>query len=281
MRKIWVFVVLLVGCGVNAQTSPITSPLVSPIRIYFPTLGKDATQSKWKGVGSTYPVSCDELRDFGITWYYGWHTAPASGELCSDVEFVPMIFSTGHRDEELVHNSNIVMLTNEPHLETQGNETLEQTMDLAIWTADTYPELKLGSPTFELPEQTMWYDELERRGYGDRVGAICVHLYYDGSGSVAGAVNSFCTILLAYRALADRANAELWLTEFAYITDDVEKRVEFMQLVLPMLKIVDRIAPFQWSMSCEEPWWWWQKDTCTDLYRDGQPTELGQVYKDY
>lgn len=45
MKRVWIVLLLITACTVQNFTSPVTSPLASPLKIHFPTLGKDAKRT--------------------------------------------------------------------------------------------------------------------------------------------------------------------------------------------------------------------------------------------
>ena len=121
-------ILALASCAGEVQvlTSPLVSPLESPLMLYFPTMGKSTPAVlPVKGVGrhKYYPLDCRELRNAGVMWLYDWSVTP---EICDSVEAVPMIYSRGSVGKPLGGNSPWVLGFNEPDLTSQSNITPQQ-----------------------------------------------------------------------------------------------------------------------------------------------------------
>ena len=266
------------GCAVrdiDADVMVATAPLESPLKLYFPTMGKSTPAVlpvKGTGRHKYYPLDCQELRNAGVTWIYDWSVTP---EICAGIESVPMIYSAGSVSKPIGGNSPWVLGFNEPDLTSQSNITPQQAVPLWWQVEAANPDKLLVAPApANLPWLVEWYDAF-RTEYGRPpvLDALAVHFY--SSASVGDAAGALHRTLRDYRAQANRWGVDqVWLTEFAHLTQGAA----FLEKVLPWLPDeCDRYAWFQWEYVGNEPWAFGVEHN-TSLWLDGALTEAGEVY---
>ena len=279
VKRVLLLVLILTACGVEEQPmmiSPLTSPVVSPLHTYFPTLGKSTPAQVLKGVGrhKYYPLDCQELRNVGVMWMYDWSLTP---EVCMGIESVPMIYSKSGVGKPLGGNSPWVLGFNEPDYFTQSNVTPQQAVSLwaQIEEDNPYKLLIAPAPAGDLTWLRTFYNTYQvTYGRAPRIDALAVHFY--SSAAVPDASRALRQKLRSYRAQADEWGIKyLWLTEFAHLTQGAE----FLQEVLPWLPDeCDRFAWFQWEYLGTETWAFGVNNN-TSLWLNGQ-TDIAEVYKE-
>jgi hypothetical protein len=181
--------------------------------------------SPWYPVGkkgSLGDVKWTSYDNYNTTWYYNWGLAATDDS--TEVEFVPMSWSKSddrtslEKMEAIGKNMafNHHMAFNEPDNSSQSNLTVEQALD-------AYPKLlasglRLGAPGVENVQYSTssdsfnddaWIKEFMdgcvARGY--RVDFIPAHDYVRRSKS---------TFIERFKALHDRYNLPIWVTEYNY-----------------------------------------------------------------
>lgn len=258
----------------SRSTSPLTSPLESPIRLYFPTISKNAIRIK-KGVAqpSQYDANCELIAKVA-DWYYDYTPIPKA---CPGVESVAMAWDERAMDLPMGGTSRWVMGPNECDLYSQCGQTPQQMVPMwRVFEQNNEGRLLVAPSTVDFG----WlyeFRELYIAEYGEppRFNALSMHIYCE-TPNADSCAEYFENVIDYYRYYADLWGVkELWLTEFAHIT----KPVEFLENCLPWLETkVDRYAWFATEYPDGVPWWLdrWPN---TSLWRDGVLTKIGEAYE--
>jgi hypothetical protein len=237
--------------------------------------------------GSLGDVKWTTFDNYNTTWYYNWGLTATDDR--SDVQFVPMSWSKSddrtsiEKMEAIGKNMafNHHMAFNEPDNSGQSNLTVAQALD-------AYPKLlasglRLGAPGVENVgysaandsfNDDAWIKEFMdgcvERGY--RVDFIPAHDYVRRSKS---------TFLERFKALHDRYNLPIWVTEYNYGNPNmgsanltVEKGYTNIKGLTEVLEAADFVERYNW-------YYFFGNDSGIGGMTNGQLNITGQFYRDF
>ena len=240
-----------------------------------------------KGV-SHHPAMYSDLIPLNVEWYYDWRFRPPVDHQGSG--YVPMIWGRGTMRflDEAIENarpSGWLMGFNEPDLESQANISPREAAELWRQIEARADDIKLLSPapSHEHPEW-LWemVTEYEKKyGRNPRFDAIAAHLYSPDPEWAKSYL-----IHVRQDALAHGYDVPIWLTEFGgicTIPPPGNGNERLMRELVPWMQEqswMDRYAWYKAMMSPNIAGWEWRYCSLLD-YKTGQPTELGELYKEY
>ncbi|SDS58796.1 Por secretion system C-terminal sorting domain-containing protein [Polaribacter sp. KT25b] len=245
--------------------------------------------SPWYPVGKKGSLGGDikwsSADNYNTTWHYSWGLTDQKSE---GVQFVPMSWSKGdnwtsiENMEKVGQNMsfNHLLAFNEPDNKDQSNLTVEQALD-------AYPKLlasglRLGAPGVENVQysatsdsfnESSWIKEFMdgcvERGY--RVDFIPAHDYVRRSKS---------TFLERFKALHDRYDLPVWVTEYNYGNPNmgsapltVEQGYNNIKGLTEVLENADFIERYNW-------YYFFGADSGIGGITDGELNITGQFYRD-
>ncbi|MGJ8758984.1 MAG: glycosyl hydrolase [Polaribacter sp.] len=245
--------------------------------------------SPWFPVGKKGSLGGDikwsSADNYNSTWHYSWGLTDQKSE---GVQFVPMSWSGGdsrtslEKMEEAGQNMsfNHLLAFNEPDNEGQSNMTVAEALD-------AYPKLlasglRLGAPGVENVQYSAnsdsfnegsWIQEFMdgcvERGY--RVDFIPAHDYVRRSKS---------TFIERFKALHDRYNLPVWVTEYNYGNPNmgsanltVEQGYNNIKGLTEILEESDFIERYNW-------YYFFGADSGIGGMTDGELNITGQFYRD-
>lgn len=224
--------------------------------------------------------------NYNTTWYYNWGLGATDDR--TNVQFVPMSWSKSEDRTSLAKmesvgqnmNFNHLMAFNEPDNSGQSNLTVEQALD-------AYPKLlasglRLGAPGVENVQYSAnndsfnegsWIQEFMdgcvERGY--RVDFIPAHDYVRRSKS---------TFIERFKALHDRYNLPVWVTEYNYGNPNmgsknltVEEGYANIKGLTEILEASDFIERYNW-------YYFFGADSGIGGMTNGQLNITGEFYRD-
>jgi hypothetical protein len=273
--------------------------LLAPLLLAFGCGGEDgppagapppaARPSPKKGVGTWYFAGgATAMADVGVAWYYTWRTDHQREPAPSGVQFVPMIWDETHvntdeLDRAAGTGTGILLGFNEPDHPGQADMTVGEALDL--WPRLQATGLRLGSPATagDPAAAGSWLEEFmagaESHGY--RVDFVCAHWYGPGTDAAAetGRLEGFL------RAIHDRYQRPVWLTEFALVDwtglptfPTYDQQAAFVRRAVPMLESLPFVERYAWFAL--PPWTNAGIPSTTNLYEDnGTPTPVGAAYR--
>ena len=236
--------------------------------------------------GSLGNVKWTTSDTYNGSWYYNWGLAPT--DQSTEVQFVPMSWSKSEDRTSLAKmervgknmNFNHLMAFNEPDNSGQSNLTVEQALD-------AYPKLlasglRLGAPGVENVQYSATSDSFNEgswiqefmdgcvaRGY--RVDFIPAHDYVRRSKS---------TFIERFKALHDRYNLPVWVTEYNYGNPNmgsanltVEQGYANIKNLTEALEDADFIERYNW-------YYFFGADSGIGGMTNGQLNITGEFYRD-
>jgi len=245
--------------------------------------------SPWYPVGKKGSLGGDikwsSADNYNTTWHYSWNLDEQKSE---GVQFVPMSWSGGEartsleKMEEAGQNMsfNHLLAFNEPDNKDQSNMTVEEALD-------AYPKLlasglRLGAPGVENVQYSATSDSFNEgswiqefmdgcveRGY--RVDFIPAHDYVRRSKS---------TFIERFKALHDRYNLPVWVTEYNYGNPNmgsanitVEQGYTNIKGLTEVLEEADFIERYNW-------YYFFGADSGIGGMTNGQLNITGEFYRD-
>lgn len=204
-----------------------------------------------KGVGhwgSDLPEAPDLL---GCSWYYNWGPRPFANTRSLKAEFVPMVWSAAHVNEDdlaFIRDGAFSTLLgfNEPDGRGQANMSVEESVTL--WPKLEETGLRLGSPapTTGAPWLDNFMDVAARSGL--RVDFLCLHWY--GDITKPDPVQDLLDYLTQYW---EKYGLPIWLTEFSGADfhyhlrkTTVENNAHFAHEAIQMLEALDFVERYAW-----------------------------------
>jgi hypothetical protein len=246
--------------------------------------------SPWFPVGKKGSLGGDvkwsSANNYNTTWHYSWGLTDQKSE---GVQFVPMSWSKGddwtslEKMETVGQNMsfNHLLAFNEPDNSGQSNLTVEEALD-------AYPKLlasglRLGAPGVENVQysatsdsfnESSWIQEFMdgcvERGY--RVDFIPAHDYVRRSKS---------TFLERFKALHDRYDIPVWVTEYNYGNPNmgsanltIEQGYSNIKGLTEVLEDADFIERYNW-------YYFFGADSGIGGITDGELNITGQFYRDF
>ena len=279
-----------------SQTNAITTP------VYFINLPIVMNRPYFKkGMGVARSPACPDAEKLNIGWYSNWHAWPdTSCTSDDDVEFIPRIYN----DTRMIYlsiaidnaiKSGWLLGFNEPNLAWQGNMTPAEgainwrEIELAADEAN----VKLASPAPNqwdpgqngqtYGHQWTWamVDEYRARyGTNPRFDALAWNIYSPDP-------NDIKAFLQARRneALARGYDVPFWIIEYGgACTDSVAVNISAMQQITPWFEETEWIDRYAWFANRLTGAVNGSGDVSSCSLIDvqtGEPSQLGNIYKDY
>jgi hypothetical protein len=257
----------------------------------MPLIVKDYPQPVEHGIAATYynlPGMCSRMQEMHTDWYYNW--SYRSSLDCPNIEFVPMIWESSMVGNEIPPDAKWLLGFNECGVYGQCPDT---PCEAAIgWRnmEQTYPDVKLGSPSFLgwYGYSFLWWIEewhqcyVTMYGENPRLDALAVHCY---------GANDFCQEFLSSAIdFADEIGGiPVWVTEYAnppMESVSYQQTLDSMEAMTDWFKSNPRIERWGWfalTYKGDEAWlpdfWLTPYSTLVD-YDTGDLTPCGELYKE-
>jgi hypothetical protein len=235
--------------------------------------------------GSLGNVKWTTADTYNSSWYYNWGlTAPHS----EGIEFVPMSWSGGDSRtslevmEEAGQNMsfNHLLAFNEPDNEGQSNMTVAEALE-------AYPKLlasglRLGAPGVENVQYSATSDSFNDSAWIQEFMDGCVELGYrvDFIPAHDYVRRSKSTFIERFKALHDRYNLPVWVTEYNYGNPNmgsanltVEQGYANIKGLTEALEEADFIERYNW-------YYFFGQNTGIGGMTDGELNITGQFYRD-
>ncbi|QXP63862.1 glycosyl hydrolase [Polaribacter sp. HaHaR_3_91] len=235
--------------------------------------------------GSLGNVKWTTADTYNSSWYYNWSlTAPHSEE----IEFVPMSWSGGDSRtslevmEEAGQNMsfNHLLAFNEPDNEGQSNMTVAEALE-------AYPKLlasglRLGAPGVENVQYSATSDSFNDGAWIQEFMDGCVELGYrvDFIPAHDYVRRSKSTFIERFKALHDRYNLPVWVTEYNYGNPNMgsanltlEQGYSNIKGLTEALEEADFIERYNW-------YYFFGQNTGIGGMTDGELNITGQFYRD-
>lgn len=232
------------------------------------------------------PNACADMQHLGVSWYYNWEQAPASGCASTGIPFVPMISGGKGGGANIPTASAItsavssfaskgygyVLGFNEPDNSTQSD--IPVATAVSLWPSFNNSALQLGTPATQANStgQT-WFTSFMGSVNGSttlHADFIAIHWYGWNTGSCDAAASQFESYIKYAEGFS--GNRPIWVTEWGCLNDsapDAQTVLNFYKGALAVFGRHPRVARYSWY-----PW-----STNLELVNsDGTLTDLGNAY---
>lgn len=229
-----------------------------------------------RGAGDTYHTP-DARAALALDWWYDWSPRPGD-------DGVPMIWDASQIGYSLDGDDEWLMGFNEPEGVWQANLTPEQAAVEWRRLEATYPGRKLVSPSvLQLSWLKQWREAYQAEyGQPPKMDALGVHCYVAWE-EPADAFRVCRTQLLVAQGYARKWSiGEVWLTEWALITDYPDEACQFMRLMVDWMRTQPRVTRYAWFQTYyrgDEPWAFGGPNT--SLWTGTELSELGRMYASF
>lgn len=218
----------------------------------------------------------------GASWFYTW----SSANNAQSVEFVPMIWDETHINDEIISNSEYLLVFNEPDRPDQANISVEDAVTFFYEIEGKYSDKKLVSPA--TINDIKWISEFlelftEKYNRYPRLNGLAFHCYFHDAEWCINLGNEFINLAKKYNI------EEVWCTEFAFLKPwtynykyETRKFISWLEST-EMIKKYSPYVSYNGDECPSEFWKYCDEGSDPSLFEKDLKTltELGKIYAKY